>query len=156
MGQGDTLDVGRLADHQSHDLRQGISQLRRQPQHDFEVSIMTDALNGFYAAYLSGKAGQGFAMLVFRNGKIVGAGPLGESFDGQYTDAGGDMLTVSVTTKAPANVALIQGGMTGPDGEIYTSNFQIPNNFSSQNFIRIETHRGPINVKLVKIRNLND
>jgi hypothetical protein len=35
---------------------------------------MTDALNGFYAAYLSGKAAQGFAMLIFRNGKIVGAG----------------------------------------------------------------------------------
>lgn len=117
---------------------------------------MTDSLNGFYAAYLSGKAGQGFAMLVFRNGKIAGAGPLGEGFDGHYEDAGSGMLSVSVATKVPPNVALIQGGTTGPDGETNTLTFQMSQNFSTQEFLRIETHRGPINVKIVKVRGLDD
>jgi hypothetical protein len=117
---------------------------------------MTDALNGFYAAYLSGKAAQGFAMLVFRNGKIVGAGAFGDVFDGHYEDAGEGILSVTVLTKSPPNMALIQGGTTGPDGETNELTFKLPCNFSSQDHLRIETHRGPINVKLVKLRGLDD
>jgi hypothetical protein len=32
---------------------------------------MSPSINGFYAAYLTGSAGQGLAMLVFKNGTIV-------------------------------------------------------------------------------------
>jgi hypothetical protein len=123
---------------------------------DFEDPSMTDALNGFYAAYLSGKAAQAFAMLIIRNGKIVGAGAFGEVFDGQYEDAGEGILSVTVLTKSPPNMAAIQGGTTVPDGETDELTFKLPHNFSSQDHLRIETRRGPINVKLVRLRGLDD
>jgi len=115
---------------------------------------MTDALNGFYAAYFSGKAAQAFAMLIIRNGKIVGAGAFGEVFDGQYEDGEG-ILSVTVLTKSPPNMEAIQGGTTGPDGETDELTFKLPRNFSSQDHFRIETRRGPINVKLVRLRGLD-
>ena len=63
---------------------------------------MTGPLDGIYAVYLSGKAGQGFAMLIFRKGKIVGAGPLGDVYDGSYRDASDNMLSVNITTEVTA------------------------------------------------------
>jgi hypothetical protein len=116
---------------------------------------MTDTMNGFYAAYLSGTVGQGFAMFVLRDGKIAGAGALGDIFDGSFRASNG-VLDVHVTTKSPPNIPLIQGGTTGPMGESGELKFQLPETFSSQEFIRLETHRGPVNVKLVKLRALDD
>lgn len=117
---------------------------------------MTDAFNGIYAAYLSGKVGQGFAMLVFQNGKIAGAGAHGEGFDGHYEDVGSGVLSISISTKTPPNVALIQGGTSGADGESYTMQLQLPHNFFLKDYFRIDTIRGPINVKIVKVRKLFD
>ncbi len=117
---------------------------------------MKETLDGFYAAYLSGKAAQGFAMLIFRKGKIVGAGTLGDVFDGHYEVASDSMLSVKIKTRSPPNTTLIQGGITGPEGETGDLAFTIPQNFSSQDYIRIETQRGPVNVKLVRLRGVDD
>lgn len=117
---------------------------------------MTETLDGFYAGYLSGKAAEGFAMFVFRKGKIIGAGPLGDVFDGDYQDVGGNMLAVTIKTRVPPNIALIQGGTTGSEGETDDFAFTVPQNFSSRDFIRIETKRGPINAKLVRLRGMDD
>jgi len=58
--------------------------------------------------------------------------------------------------KAPPNVLLIQGGVTGPQGEEEKLNFQMPIDFTSKKFIRVETLRGPVNVRLVKLRDFNE
>lgn len=68
---------------------------------------MSDTYSGVYAAYLTGKVAQGFAMLVFRRGVIVGAGPFGEVFDGEYKEVGEKILSVSVNIRIPSNVSLI-------------------------------------------------
>jgi hypothetical protein len=47
---------------------------------------MNTSINGFYAAYLTGSAGQGLAMLVFRNGTVVGVDAAGVKYDGTYRD----------------------------------------------------------------------
>jgi hypothetical protein len=49
---------------------------------------MSPSINGFYAAYLTGSAGQGLAMLVFRNGTIVGVDAAGAKYDGAHSDTG--------------------------------------------------------------------
>jgi hypothetical protein len=117
---------------------------------------MTDELNGFYAAYLTGKAGQGFALLVFRDGKIVGAGAFGEQFKGHYTDADNGFLTVRMQVTAPPNLAFVQGGVSGPNGETDTLDFSVPKTFASEDVIRVETRRGPINAKIVKVGGLDE
>jgi hypothetical protein len=48
---------------------------------------MNSLIEGFYAAYLTGSAGQGFAMLVFRHGTIVGVDVTGARYDGIYSEA---------------------------------------------------------------------
>jgi hypothetical protein len=116
---------------------------------------MNTSINGFYAAYVTGSAGQGFAMLVFRSGTIVGVDAAGGKYDGSYrnTERG---LIVKLNVFVPPNTYLVQGLNSGPQGHTEELEFQIPDDFLSQPFIRITPKHGPINVKLVKLRELDD
>lgn len=69
---------------------------------------MSASINGFYAAYLSGTAGQGFAMIVFKNGTIVGVDALGSKYDGTYIDTG-NAISAKLKVSLPPNTLLIQG-----------------------------------------------
>jgi hypothetical protein len=117
---------------------------------------MNAQLDGFYAAYLSGKVGQGFAMLIFREGQIAGADMAGVLFNGKYSEKNNGFISVSLSIKTPPNVNLIQGGTSGPHGLETKLDFEMPSDFSSKPFIRIEGPRGPVNTKLVRLRGLND
>jgi hypothetical protein len=117
---------------------------------------MTSSIDGFYVAYLTGKAGSGFAMLILRNGKIIGADPLGVTYDGIYTSKTDDGYSVELESAWPPNIALILGGHTGPDGEAVQLNFDLGQNFTDKDYITIQTPRGPVNAKFVKIRNIDD
>lgn len=93
-------------------------------------------------------------MLVFISGQIVGADPSGFVLDGKYSESERDTISVTLAMKSPPNVVLIQGGSTGPQGEDEDLNFQMPRDFASMKFIRVETQRGPMNVRFVKLRDL--
>ncbi len=116
---------------------------------------MSASINGFYAAYLTGSASQGFAMLVFRNGTIVGVDVAGARFDGTYGD-NGNGFSIKLTVSLPPNTLLIQGATTGPETETSQLDFQLPADFLSQPFIRIDARHGPVNAKLTKLRDLHD
>ena len=116
---------------------------------------MSTSINGIYAAYLTGSAGQGFAMLVFREGIIAGADVAGAQYDGGYKDTGNG-FTVKLKVSLPPNTLLVQGVSTGAQGDMSELEFQIPADFLSQPFIRVNAKHGPVNVKLVKIRQLDD
>ena len=117
---------------------------------------MSGSIDGFYAAYLSAKAGHAFAMLVFRRGTIVGVDAGGVAFDGRYTEETNNEITITLTVKAPPNIALIQGAVIGPEGESSDITSHIPRDFSRQDFIRINTKHGPVNAKLVKLRGFDE
>jgi len=116
---------------------------------------MSATINGFYAAYLTGSASQGFAMLVFRNGTIVGVDVAGVKFDGTYIDTPSG-VSVKLTVSVPANTLLIQGATTGHEAESSELEFQLPSDFLSQPFIRIDAKHGPVNAKLAKLRDLHE
>jgi len=116
---------------------------------------MTDAIDGVYAAYMTGASGQGFAMFVFQNGSIVGADPLGVLFDGEYSpcpDSG--PITGKVTVQVPPNGTVIQGVTSGPSGMTYEVPLTLVREFEQLDFIKIETPLGPVNIKLKKLRSL--
>lgn len=117
---------------------------------------MSEPTDGIYSVYLSGKVGQGFAMIVLRKGQVVGADSMGATFDGRYADTDENNLLITLTTTSPPNMPMIQGGVTGPQGELNDISFHIPRDFESRQFIRIETKHGPVNAKLVKLRGLDD
>lgn len=116
---------------------------------------MTGQVEGFYSAYITGKEGQGFAIIVFMAGRIIGADAAGFLFDGQYVE-GSEGVSVSLSIKAPPNVLRVQGGLTGPEGEENDLNFHLPQNFASNEFVRIDTQHGPVNVKLVRLRGISE
>jgi hypothetical protein len=116
---------------------------------------MTTAVEGFYSAYVTGKEGQGFAIIIFMARRVIGADAAGFLFDGQYGEDDNG-TSVSLSIKAPANTPRVQGGVTGPQGEETHLNFRLPPNFTSHEFIRIETPRGPVNVRFVKLRSISD
>ena len=94
-------------------------------------------------------------MLVFRNGIIVGVDAAGVKFDGTYADAANG-LSITLTMSLPPNTLLIQGATTGPEVESSELQFQLPRDFLSQSFIRIDAKYGPVNAKLIRLRELHD
>lgn len=109
-------------------------------------------IDGFYAAYLTAAGGQGFALLECTKGRIVGADASGVVFDGEYTAAGDDAFRVTLEVKTPPNIGLIQGGNSGPGGEITHQQFTLPSDFYKRDFVRLDLGRGPVNAKFVRIR----
>jgi hypothetical protein len=116
---------------------------------------MTAPVEGFYSVYMTGKEGQGFAMIIFMAGRLIGADAAGCMFDGQYVE-GGEGISVSLSIKAPPNVPRVQGGLTGSQGEENHLDFHLPQNFASNEFVRIDTQHGPVNVKLIRLRGISD
>ena len=101
-------------------------------------------------------SGQGLALLIFREGLIVGVDVAGVSFYGKYSETSDGAVSISLLVKTPPNVALIQGGTSGPEGLETQLAFQMSRDFTSQPFVRVEGPRGPVNAKLVRLRGLNE
>jgi hypothetical protein len=115
---------------------------------------MNAEIDGLYAAYLTGRSGQTFAMLLFGEQRVSGADAGGVMYDGKYIKTEDNGYHVTMDVKAPPHSALIQGAVTGVNGEQDHLNFSLPNDFSSRDFVRIETLHGPVNAKLVKVRDI--
>jgi hypothetical protein len=116
---------------------------------------MNTSINGFYAAYLAGSAGQGLAMLVFRNGTVVGVDAAGVKYDRTYRDTESG-FAVKLSVSIPPNTSLIQGASSGPQSDMSELEMQLPADFLSQPYIRINAKHGSVNAKLTKLRELND
>ncbi|MGH9350586.1 MAG: hypothetical protein ACRD2G_00205 [Terriglobia bacterium] len=116
---------------------------------------MSGSIDGFYAAYLTGTATQGFAMLVFSKGTITGVDAGGVKYDGTYTDTVSG-FAIKLNVFVPPNTFLVQGVTSGPEGDKSQLNFQLPVDFLSQPFIRISAKHGPVNAKIIKLRELNE
>lgn len=112
-------------------------------------------IDGFYAAYLTGKVGQGLAMFVLKKGAVVGVDVAGISYDGTYTETADD-IAIHLKMSIPPKTFLVQGITTGPEKEESSLAFRLPRDFLSQPFIRIDAAHGPLNAKLIKLRELDD
>jgi hypothetical protein len=115
---------------------------------------VTEKWNGFYRAYMTGADGQGFAMYVFMDGRIIGADPLGVLFDGGYEVSESGELKGEVTVTVPPNGTVIQGVSSGPSGLTYKVPINFGGDLEELDFVRLETPLGPVNLKLEKVRGL--
>lgn len=112
--------------------------------------------DGFYAGYMSGLNGQGFAMFVFANGVIVGSDPLGVEFDGTYTTLQDGSLKGDLKVKIPAGGVVIQGVTAGPSGMTYHVPLAFAADVFAFDFLKIETPLGPVNLRMKKLREWGD
>lgn len=115
---------------------------------------MASKWEGFYAAYMTASEGQGFVMLIFANGAIVGVDLGGVLFDGSYSVGEDERLTGNVTVQVPPGLMVIQGASAGPSGLTYTVPVAFGVDSLSLEYIRLETPLGPVNLKLQKLRGL--
>jgi hypothetical protein len=118
-------------------------------------AFVNPPIDGFYAIYITGAAQQGFAMLVFKDRKIVGVDAGGVKYDGAYSDAEKG-FAVKLKVSIPPNVTLVQGVSVGPQGDTSEIEFQLPPNFTSLPFVRVNAKHGPVNAKIVKLRDFDD
>jgi hypothetical protein len=113
-----------------------------------------DDWEGFYAGYMTGTDGQGFAMFVFLNGVIVGTDALGVSFDGKYKILKTGELVGDVTVTVPPNGTVIQGVTSGPSGMTYNVPVKFGVKDFDLDFIELSTPLGPINLVMKKLRGM--
>lgn len=109
---------------------------------------------GFYASFMSGSDGQGFAMFIFADGVIAGADPLGVKFDGTYETLGDGSLAGTVTVTVPPGGTVIQGASAGPAGLRYEVPIAFAPNAFALDFVKLDTPLGPVNLRMAKLREL--
>ena len=78
------------------------------------------------------------------------------TYDGRVETVSNGTHKIKLTVRVPPNLQLIQGGMSGAGGDTSETEFSLPSTFLTEPFVSIETKNGPVNVKLVKIRGIND
>ena len=111
------------------------------------------SVDGIYAAYLAGIAGQGMGMFVFFKGTIAGADAAGLTFSGSY-ETQNDRIIGELSYRMPANSISITGAeFNEPSGEIKVA-IDLPTVLEDDETHRIETPIGPINAKFTRVSSL--
>lgn len=106
-------------------------------------------VEGIYTAYLTGAAGQGMAMFVFKDGKIAGADVAGLTFAGSYqvTDA---RIIGEVRYRMPAGSVSITGASFEQGSDRIVVPLSLPEAIDPNETYRVDTPIGPLNAKFVK------
>ena len=121
------------------------------------MTLRNDAVDGFYLIHMTGLTGNGVALVVLTDGKIVGSDVVGVTFDGSYAKSpDDDGYTISLSVKAPAGGVLIQGVETGPNGLTYELTAKLPNGFDKVDFVPVSTPLGPVNARFRKLRGMSN
>ena len=68
---------------------------------------MESQIDGFYAAFLTGREGNSFAMFIIRRGVVAGADVLGGTYDGRVEEVSSGIHKVKLTSRVPPNLLLI-------------------------------------------------
>ena len=111
-------------------------------------------IDGFYAAFISARSGEGAVILILANGVIVGSDAGAFQYDGSYELGNDGYYKAEVTVTVPPGGASILGFVAGSEGLIYNVEFELPENVSFSDIVRINTPYGPANAKFKKLRTL--
>ncbi len=115
---------------------------------------MSDKLiDGFYAAYFTGIAGQSIGMFVFLDGKIAGADAGGGRYDGTYAISDdGQNIVADVRFSLSAGGMSITGVTSGAAPMSIPVKLMLPVDLQPHQVHRLETPMGPVNAKFEKVR----
>jgi hypothetical protein len=112
------------------------------------------AIDGIYAAYMTGTGGQGFGMFVFQGGVLSGADPLGVKFDGTYKSSDDGKISGTIKVTVPPEGTVVQGVSVGSSPLTYEVPLLLESDLQAMGVFRLDTPLGPVNVKLEKLRGL--
>ncbi len=106
-------------------------------------------IEGIYTAYLTGAAGQGMAMFVFKDGKIAGADIAGLTFSGKY-EINSSHLVGEVSYRMPAGSVSITGASFQQSSDKIVVPLSLPKEIDPNETYRLDTPIGPLNAKFIK------
>lgn len=112
-------------------------------------------IDGIYTAYLTGAAGQGMAMFVFKSGKIAGADMSGLTFSGDYATKGNRVVGI-ISYVMPVGSTSITGASFEKASNKIEVPIDLPESINPQETYRLNTPIGPLNAKFVKNVTLED
>ncbi|WP_347138846.1 hypothetical protein [Paracoccus sp. SSK6] len=107
-------------------------------------------MQGFYALYYTGVAGFGHAVIVMKDGTIVGADATGGTYDGTY-EAVGDNIDIRVDLTVPAGGTLVTGQSLA-QSMTQSITATLPMHFGNGQPVAVRTPMGPVNVIFKKLR----
>jgi hypothetical protein len=113
-------------------------------------------MDGFFAAYLTGRTGTSVVLFALRNGHVIGVDVGGLKYEGRFeTKSDGTGFSCRLTYTVPAGGTLITGFGPAPTPTPVTLPFDLPTNFAEGPIVRIETPMGPLNAKFAKLADLD-
>lgn len=117
--------------------------------------MSTPNADGIYTAYLTGGAGNTFAMFVLRQGIIAGGDAAGGVYDGHYslTDDGTSWVG-AISFILPPGGSTITGRVASNEPIKIDVPIKLPLDFALDKVIRVETPTGPLNAKFALVRPL--
>jgi hypothetical protein len=112
-------------------------------------------MDGFYAAYLTGRGGNTVLLLAIKSGSLVGVDAGGLKYDGTVEPAsnGGFKFHVKYTIQPGPQLITGMGSVATPTP--VSLDFTVPTDFASGTIVTIQTPFGPINAKMTKLRDFD-
>lgn len=110
-------------------------------------------MNGFYAAYFTGTAGNSMGLFVFKDGVITGVDVGGMHYDGTYAvDEERSVISGKITYVIQAGHSLITGIAAGEEPIRVDFPLEWPTGFADGRVLTISTPSGLVNAKFEKLR----
>lgn len=109
--------------------------------------------NGFYKVTYGGATGEGFGLLAFLNGIVVGLDEAGVRYDGAYgEDSETGALQLHVTVTVPSGVALVVGTPARTDEWSFAVDAALPPTFANGTPVKLRTRFGAVAVAFTLMR----
>jgi len=108
-------------------------------------------MDGFYAAYLTGKSGSSLLLFAIREGTFIGVDAGGLKYDGKVVSSDNG-IKCTVLYVIPPGSTLITGATSPTTEQRIPLEFTLPKDFWNGQVIAIATPLGPVNVKFQKLR----
>ena len=109
-------------------------------------------MEGFYAAYLTGRTGSTLLMFAIRGNDLIGVDAGGLKYDGKVVQTNQGWNCTVVYTIPAGSTALITGSNPPSTDQRIPLEFFLPHDFANGQVIGIATPLGPVNAKFQKLR----
>lgn len=112
-------------------------------------------MDGFYAAYLTGRGGNSVVLLAIKSNSIVGVDAAGMKYDGSVTPANNGTFNFHLKYVIQPGTPQITGIGTVATPTPVSLDFTLPPDFATGVIVTIKTPFGPVNAKMTKLRDLD-
>lgn len=109
-------------------------------------------MDGFYVAYLTGRGGNSALLFAIKSNKLIGVDVGGMNYDGRVIQSADGNLKFNIQYVVKPGTSLITGVGSVATATPVALDFTAPSNFSEGAIITVNTPFGPVNAKILKLR----